>query len=262
MFGWRLRRQFAFFMISVLPFVVLGFWLVPKLFPEPTCFDNRKNQGESNIDCGGPCIPCALKHPKELSVYWARAVSVRENAYDAVALVKNSNTALSADRIEYEFTLFDEFGPVAVKEGTAFILAQEELHIIEANILTTRDANYTEFRIKRVDWRLSDETRPNIVVERKDYRVSDEGGRRSSFVEVPLTNRSTFDFREVQVNFVILDGSGNLLGANKIIIERLRSDETRIIKSTWPEELQGDVVTIDVEPRVNLFDPGIILRPQ
>ncbi|MCB9734190.1 MAG: hypothetical protein H6745_16460 [Deltaproteobacteria bacterium] len=26
----------------------------------PTCSDSARNQGESDVDCGGPCDPCAL----------------------------------------------------------------------------------------------------------------------------------------------------------------------------------------------------------
>lgn len=262
MFSWRFKRQFAVFLVFAIPLVVLGFWLVPKIIPEPTCTDNVKNQGETATDCGGPCVPCELKHPKDLAVFWARVVPIRENAYDAVAFVKNNNVVLSANRIDYEFTLFDEFGPVAVKDGSAFILAEEELHIIEANIQTSREANFAEFRVKKVNWQVNETTRPNLVVERKDYGVTEENGRKSSFVEALVNNRSTLDFKGVEVNFAVLDDAGNLLGANKIVVDRLHSGERRSVRSIWPEELRGTAATIDVEPRVNLFDKNIILKPQ
>jgi hypothetical protein len=30
----------------------------------PTCTDNKQNQGEAGVDCGGPCKPCATCHDK------------------------------------------------------------------------------------------------------------------------------------------------------------------------------------------------------
>ena len=35
-----------------------NFLLLLRLLGAETCFDGNKNQGEDEVDCGGPCSPC------------------------------------------------------------------------------------------------------------------------------------------------------------------------------------------------------------
>ena len=37
---------------------VENFLLLLRLLGAETCFDGNKNQGEDEVDCGGPCSPC------------------------------------------------------------------------------------------------------------------------------------------------------------------------------------------------------------
>jgi hypothetical protein len=42
---------------------------------EPTCTDNFKNQGEEEVDCGGPCPPCehpTLEKPSTIAIFMVR----------------------------------------------------------------------------------------------------------------------------------------------------------------------------------------------
>lgn len=45
---------------SVAPGQALEFTVYSGKKVEPTCSDSIKNQGETGVDCGGPCSPCAL----------------------------------------------------------------------------------------------------------------------------------------------------------------------------------------------------------
>ncbi len=259
--SWRTKKQLIVILILALVILGAGFLFFRKFLPVPTCFDNKKNQGELAIDCGGPCGPCELKNPKSLEVFWAKAVLVRSQVYDVAAEIHNPNEVLSSVKIEYEFTLFDNFGLAARKVGQTFILPQERTHIIEANLNTTREPSRVEFKVLKIDWQFKSQEPPNLIVEKRDYKVVDIDGKKQSLVEASILNKSPFNFNKVLVNFVILDEHGNLLGANKILVENLLTGSRQAIKSIWPEELKGQAITISVEPRVNFFDPSVILKP-
>lgn len=262
MFSWRARRQLIGLLIAAIPLILLGFWLFPKILPEPACFDNRKNQGEVEIDCGGPCAPCELRNPKTVTLFWSKAVPVGPSIYDVAAEVENQNEVLSAKKLEYEFTLFDAIGPVAIRRGRTFLFAQERLHLIEVGLGTTREPTRVEVKILKADWELRQDPKPNILVERRDYLVEEADNRRKSVVEAVISNRATLGFKEVEARVVLLDRNENLVGANRVIIENFLAGERRAVRFFWPEELPGEAATIIVEPRVNVFDPSIILRPQ
>lgn len=253
MLSWRTRRQLIAFLIVTVPLAVFGFWFVAKSLPESSCFDNRKNQGELETDCGGPCAPCELKNPKPVTLFWARVVPVRENSYDAVALIQNPNLVLSSAEVQYEFTIFDGFTPVATRRGTTFLFAQERTYVVESNIRTAREPTQVEFKITNIAWQFRQEQKPNLVVERRDYRVEQAEERKQSMVEAKILNRTVFDFKEVEVRAVILDEQENLLGSNRTIIEEMQAGSSRMVKFIWPEEIKGHIGSVVVEPRVNIF---------
>src|SRR3989344_2655607 len=259
MLSWRIRRQLAVFLIVILPLAAVGYFLALKIIPEASCTDGRKSQGESGIDCGGPCVPCELKTPKNVEVFWARAVRVKENLYDLVAFIRSPNEILVSQNLQYEFSLFDRFGLVARRTGKTFLLAEEGLHIVEPAVETKRLPTRVDFKIVGVRWELKKIEQPNLIVEKKDYRVVEDNGRKYSVVEASIFNRSLFNLREVEVFFTLTDEKGNILGANKVLVENLSSASSKVVKSIWPEELKGEISNIEIEPRVNVFDPTIIL---
>lgn len=259
---WRIQRQLIVLIIILLPLAVLGFYFISKFLPEATCSDNKQNQGEIGIDCGGPCIHCALKKPKPITVFWTRAVNVRQNAYDVAAFIENMNEILATRSLEYEFTLFDDLGLVARRTGHVFLYPQERAYVIEPNIQTAREPTKVEFKVVRALWEVRDESPPNIIVERSNYSLSDESGVRGGVVEADVMNRTSFDFKYVEIQFVVLDAAENLLGVNTITIDNVRSAARRTVRSRWPGELKGDIARIEVKPRVNLFDPTVIVKPQ
>ena len=262
MFSWRARRQLVAFLIVVTPFVVVAFFVVKRAIPAPTCFDNKQNQNELGVDCGGSCLSCELKYPQPVKVFWARAVPVRENSYDVAAQIENPNEFLSSVDVEYEFTLYDQFGPVTKRTGKTFLYAQERTLVIEPDIETTRTASRAEFRIVSTAWQEKRDLAPTIIAERRDYSVAEDHGQKQGVVDITLFNKSPYDFANVEVQIAALDKDGNLLGVNIIEVEHFLSQSRQAIKAIWPQAFTTDVAVINVQPRVNIFDPHAILKPQ
>ena len=260
MLSWRVRRQLVALLIAGGLAALIIFSFLPSIIPDPTCRDQRQNQGEIEADCGGPCAPCEVRNPRALEVLWVRGVPVRPNTYDLAAFVQNPNEVLAAPLVEYEFSLFDGSGQVARMTGRTFLLPQERTYVIETNLTTTREPLRVEFKATKIDWEVSQKERPNIVVERREYRAEEIAGKRRSAVDAVILNRSPYDFNEVETDVVVLDADGNLLGVNQIILEDILAGARREFRSLWPVEFSGEVVTIEVEPRGNLFDPAVIRR--
>lgn len=80
----------------VLTLILLGigfsfsYYFYLSSLPQPTCYDNKKNQKEEGIDCGGPCIPCYLKEENNLIVASSPIIFLRDdNKVDVMFKVKN-----------------------------------------------------------------------------------------------------------------------------------------------------------------------------
>jgi len=262
MFTWRVRRQLI--VLGAIGSIVMGIstLVVVRNLPEPTCFDQKQNQGEFGVDCGGPCSPCELQRPKPVTVFWAKAVPVRENVYDVAALIQNQNEVLSSAEVEYEFILSGEFGEAARRRGRTFLLAQERTMLIEVNIPASHAADRVEFRIIAVEWQFRKDQKPNVLAERREYRVTEEFGKKQSVVEASIVNGTALDLNEVTVQIGIFDEEGNIVGVNRIVIEQVRAGSRRTVRAIWPKEFQGKPASIEMETRVNMFDPEVIVKPR
>lgn len=259
---WRFQRQLIVLVIILLPLAVLGFYFISKFFPETTCFDNKQNQDELGVDCGGPCINCALKKPKQIITFWARAVGARQNAYDAAAFIENANDVLATQNLRYEFTLFDDLGLIARREGSAFLYPQEKTYIIEPNIQTARIPKRVEFKMLSASWEVRSEFPPHIVVERSSYSLLEENEVKRGVVDADIINKTSFDFKSITVQFAVFDPAENLLAINVVAVENIKAGARKSIRSIWPSEIEGEIGRIEIKPRVNLFDPTVIVKPQ
>lgn len=260
--SWRTRRQVLVAFIILLPFVVSGIFVVTHFTPTATCFDNKQNQGEVDVDCGGPCGPCELKKPQALNVFWSRAAQVRPGVYDVAAQIENPNQVLSSADVAYEFLLTDEFGTIAERTGSTIIFPKQRRYVIETGIDAGRTPKNVEFRVLNITWQSQKISVPQVIVENRKYAVATDKTRTQGVVEATLYNSSSFDLKEVEVYFLVLDKSENLIAVNKILVSNFLSNTRQTVRSLWPNELQGDVATIEVDPIVNIFDPSIILPIQ
>ena len=261
MFSWRARRQLFITGLILAVFAGIGFLFFQRFLPVPSCMDNKQNQGEFGVDCGGPCGPCELKNPKPVTTFWTRAVKVRDGVFDVAALIQNENEVLSSSHVVYEFTLFDQFGLITKKIGETYLLAQERTPIIGPSIVTTRDPSRVEFRIVSIDWQVRKDIHPNVFAERREYKVVTQNTTKQGVVDVSIFNSTAFDYKSVDVYVLVLDKDGNLLGTNRTTMENVRAGSHTPVRFIWPQELSGDVASLEVDTRLNIFDPDLILKP-
>lgn len=248
--GFRTRRQLIIIFILFLAVAIPAALIIYRYIPRPTCFDNVKNQGEEGIDCGGPCIPCALKHPHDMAVFWVRFVEVRENTYDVAAEVRNSNIKLGAPDFEYDFRFYDDAGVlVAERVGHSFIFPGETIHPVEASIETQRTLKQVTLTIKNVNWLFTDRLPPDVVLGDKQLNV--DPLKRSSILTATLVNRSLLDFREVFLSALIMDAMGNVIAVSKVTEKDLLSGETRPVVFSWPLSIEEKTPSIITEVRIN-----------
>lgn len=246
----RTRRQVT---IALIAFGIVGgvaalaIWLNA---PPPSCEDNRRNQGEEEVDCGGPCTPCTFRHQKPIEAVWTRFVQVRENSYDVAAELYNPNVKLGASAVRYEFKLFDASGVlVASRVGAGFIYPRETMHLTEIGLISGRTVTQATLELGRPEWLSTEAVRPDIIAGNRSYRIVTEDGIEKSTVEAIVTNRAIEDLRDIAVAVLLLDEKGNLLGAHRTVIASLASGASEAIKLTWPAVVAEAVASIVIEAR-------------
>ena len=248
--GFRERRQFVIAGAIAIALAGFGYWAVRSVLPAATCTDTRKNQGETAVDCGGPCIPCSVKYPKAIEAFWARAVPSGEGRYDAAAEVRNPNAEVAAISFGYEFKLFDAAGiPVVTQRGTSFLYPGESSHIVEIGLATGRTVERATIEFFDAAWAATDAVSPDITAGNRQYVVEDSEGVLRSKVKAVITNRSLQDLREIFVGVVVFDDERNLVGVHRTRLDELLAGQARPVELVWPSAFAAPVSSFTVEPR-------------
>ena len=72
---WRTKKQLTILAVVFLALFVVLLAIGLSVFYSPgSCADNKKNQSEEDVDCGGPCPPCAFKQLRPGEIFFARFI--------------------------------------------------------------------------------------------------------------------------------------------------------------------------------------------
>lgn len=211
---------------------------------EPTCFDGKRNQGEKQTDCGGPCNACVedFSDAKDLTVIEKHFVPAVTGSYDVVLRVKNPNPSYGSGSFDYTVSLHDASGGIlGSRTGNGFILPTEEKYIVVPNVKAATKPASVKVAIKDQEWsRFTDYEKPKLRIYNKRYNPVSSG---SAFSEAfgLLRNESPFDFRDVQIYVILKDKGGAVVAAHKTEFNTLDAAEERDFRLLWPQSFVGDV---------------------
>ncbi len=242
-------------------------------YQAPTCFDNKQNQKEEGVDCGGPCaISCELLTVKNLQVEWTKAVLLKDGLYDLAAKIDNVNPNYGLGRLDYFFRLFDGDGRlISEKKGSSFVLPNQKKYIIETNVSSGVKPEKVELVIDealKTDWQRlkNDFEAPDIFVQDKQFKylgnqagqpVLQTGTAQASGV---IKNSSNFDFDKIVISVALFNESKEIIGVNKTEVYTVPAGEERYFSALWFSPLAGEVKSVDMLADTNLFADDNFMR--
>src|SRR3989338_8509165 len=131
----RLGKQLFYggVFLGIVFVVVAGAYFL-KFREAPSCFDNKLNQDEEEVDCGGPCESCAVKHLQPI-IASAEVIPIGDSL-NIVIRFTNPNIFYGSPEFTYTLVLKDAAGNAAYSATkTGFIYpAEVQRTIIEANL--------------------------------------------------------------------------------------------------------------------------------
>lgn len=238
---------------------VAGFIIYFIITPDPTCFDNKQNQKEKGVDCGGTCAPCKeIVQARDIVIKEVAVALGGNNTYDVAGKIANPNDTLGSSSFKYTFNLKDASGKiVATSEGSNFILPADSKYIAEFGIQTEGGASPTsvDLVISEMTWeKLDNIGKPQIGVYNKNFGKVPVGiGSKADGV---IRNESGYDLNKIFIIVILRSESGDIIGINKTEINSVRTKENRDFRLTWPYQLSGQVQNIEVDAQSNVFDPS------
>lgn len=250
--GWRLKRQLVFFgFFSIIVLLVAGYFAY-RLFPEASCFDRRQNQGEEQVDCGGPCGPCMVAHAQEPLVVWTRYFEIRPGVFDVAALVENANVSLGAAAVPYTFRLLDVDGGLIVnRRGSAYLLPNQQTLVFETGLVAgIRAPVRVTFALDPFEWRVHEEQKLPLTVVKTDRAFDEERPK----LTVTVENSSVYDVPRVDVSVLLSDAQGNAIAAGVSRLDVVRDSVRADAVFTWPQPFVRTVADVRVFMRTNPWE--------
>jgi len=258
--GYRFRKQLMVIGIIVLFFVAVGVAVYfVKYRPAPSCFDKIINQGEQDVDCGGPCMSCERLTIKDINVDSVGYLKLNAGRYDLYAKITNPNPNFGLAVLNYTFLLKNSSGQVIKEQkGTSFILSHQGKYIIEAGVSLTQEVSAVNLEIEKTppeNWsQLSSNLElPNIYVLNKVFQLAD-GQTGVSQISGNIKNDSAFDLDQIVVSIVLFDSNNQIIGVNKTEARTVLAGEERYFSAQWFSPLNKNAISsIIVEAQTNLL---------
>ena len=141
-----------------------------------SCYDGLRNQGEEGVDCGGPCMPCAVNH----TITFNASLPDSINAGDLFVLYVNARAGGSElTNVSARLTLPDDFDVV---NGSTYAkrIGVNKTHLFSWSIKSNRslpEGNYTavvEFKSNEIQQNLTSSLRVKHIDEAPLTRVVNE----------------------------------------------------------------------------------------
>lgn len=254
----RMIRRFVilFVFFSFNAILVLGIYFAFIKAPE-TCVDQKQNQNEEGIDCGGICTNACIVATvgQNIQVKEVAFVLGGEGRYDVLAKVFNPNENIGATSFRYVFELRDMGGAVLTsRSGTGYVLPQEIKSLIELNVDSPATPGQVSLQITDVVWeQLSGYQEKPIVniYQRRSNLVTDGFGYYEAYGL--LSNESPYDFRSIIVKIILRDASGKPVALNTHRMDTVRAHESRDFKLVWPLSFSGVVAMTDMEIDADVY---------
>ncbi|OGM90284.1 hypothetical protein A2755_03780 [Candidatus Wolfebacteria bacterium RIFCSPHIGHO2_01_FULL_48_22] len=214
--------------------------------PTPTCTDGRRNQGETDTDCGGPCVPCELRTLKPLQVQSKKVFKVQDGYGYAFEIV-NPNGEWAASKVAYQIALKDSFGKnLQTLNGETFVYAGELKYIVEP---------YTQGNFQQIasidvqfgqpEWRAQNEfDKPEVDVQ--NIRTTKENNQ--VVVTGSLVNSLAVTYKNPKVIAIVFNNSGSIIGASETQFDDIKGLETKQFNISFSKEL--GIYTPNLQPDV------------
>jgi len=248
--SWAQKRRLIYLSGILLFFIaVVVIPLIVKLYKPPTCFDNRQNQDELGIDCGGSCDLLCPAQYAPLNVLWSRFSKVNDGVYNVLAYIENPNFNAGADNINYVFKLYDKNGLLLrERAGKTFAPANKVMAIFEPDLLTGRqiparvDFSFTSQAV----WFKQNSSETGLSISESVVSREDSAPRLSALI----SNKTINQIKNIEAVAIIYNADGNTIAFSRTVIDAIADRESVNINFNWPKPFTDTYATTEIVLKV------------
>jgi hypothetical protein len=250
--SWALRRRLIVIgLIAAVIALGIGIFYFTEIHKAPSCTDNKQNQGEDGIDCGGPCAYFCSAAEAPPSTRFVRAVSPSAGRTDVIAYIDNPNGLAAAKNLHYTIELYDPSNTiVAKKQGMVDLPPSSTMPIYVPNFFSgsTEVARaFITFDNPTHLWYHYTDTR---VIPKVSNIVLQSGA--TPRVTAIAANSSTSNLSNIVFIITVFNEAGEAMAASQTVAPSVPAHGSASLIFTWPNAFTGPVGRIEVIPVIPL----------
>jgi hypothetical protein len=246
--SWAERRQKLISAILILlGAAVIAVVVIAVLYKAPSCSDNKQDQGEQGIDCGGPCPYLCVATERAPSVRFIRPVSPQPGRTDVIAYIDNLNPNATLQEASYTIQLY---GPaqdvVASKTGIVSLPPDGTVPLFIPDFYLGNKPVTTAFLTidpSSIKW-LRNSATP-ILPEPTDIQIQNT---RTPKVTAMLKNPTGQPIYNETVIATVFDARNNAIAASQTIVPILTPEGSASIVFTWNQAFSAKPVRVEILP--------------
>lgn len=196
--------------------------------PTPSCLDNRQNQGETGVDCGGPCSSCELKNLAPLKISEIKYFPAGSRILIA-AEIQNPNLNYGADRFSYSVDALSKDGRVIKSiAGESFVYAGEIKYILEQVEINSNEVGDVKIKITDFSPKPKEQfSEPSLQLRSVKTEESEQKTVEASGF---LKNNNAYNLSKVRIIGFLANSAGVRISASKTELENLPPFEEKFFK--------------------------------
>jgi ferredoxin len=255
---WSTRKKMGCLVLLAIFVLLVSGWIGYALFfkEAPTCFDNKQNQNERGIDCGGICQRVCPMDARTIVPVWSRAFRVSKGVYNVVAYIENQNVTAGVRKINYEFRVYDDENILAGEPitGSTFIGPNDKTAIFESPVQTGNRVPKNVFFTftDAPDWMTTDPRYQVPQLVSADTVLGDLDTKPK--LSANIVNNTLHNYRDVEVVAILYGAEGNAVNASRTYLDRIDQQSVAKVAFTWQESFTEPIARIEIIPRINPFE--------
>ncbi len=244
---WARKRRLTVILIlaaTVLAIIAIAAFAI--FYHTPTCTDHTQDQGETGIDCGGPCTTLCTNEASAATVRFVRTLA-QSGRTDAIAYVDNPNRTAFATNAAMTLEAYATDGTVARTHLQVDMAPGATVPVFVPGILPAglevRQA-FLSFDDGSPLWMRALGAAPLPLVSDITTRTLDTAPR----ITAILANQTAHPVYNTTVTATVFGADGTVIAASQTLVPTLPAQGTAPLIFTWSEPFTAPVVRVDIIP--------------
>jgi len=245
--SWSSHRKLVIgLIVGAVLVAIIAVTAIATLYETPTCFDQKLNQDEQGIDCGGSCSLLCSASQQKLSTRFVRQLSLPAGRTDVVAYIDNPNTNAAAHDVKYRITLYGGDNIIiASKTGVTDIPPSTTVPVFVPGFYSGYQEvarAFLEFE-GTTEWHRDTEERPDVSVT--NIVVTEDVAPR---VTAEINNPTALAIYNVPVVATLFDAQNNAIAASATVADAIPPQGSANLVFTWNAPFPAPVARAELIP--------------